>query len=294
MIYKKRIKRLINNQKGFSLIELVVSVAIFAITMLIVTQIFKIVLDGQRRAIASQDMQEGIRYSYERMGKEIRMAQKDTVGNCAGLNKVYSTTDGNDLKFLNYHGDCVRYYLDGDRLTVSLVPVDKSSTKIGYITPASLTISNLKFSIIDNSDTLQARVTFKMHILAHLPTSIDQNLDVQTTLSSRSYGSNSSNHSVEPPVAVTTVCGEADEDSTASITCPVGEVVKSIDFASFGNSTGSCGSFVLGNCNSSQSTSAVGGLCLGKNSCSVDASNDIFGDPCYGVVKHLSFQVSCQ
>jgi len=106
--------------------------------------------------------------------------------------------------------------------------------------------------------------------------------------------SNKSASTTENTPVSTTVCGSANEGSTASTTCPVGEVVKSIDFASFGNSTGSCGSFVLGNCNSSQSTSAVGGLCLGKNSCSVDASNDIFGDPCYGIVKHLSIELNCQ
>ena len=90
------------------------------------------------------------------------------------------------------------------------------------------------------------------------------------------------------------ICGNAGENGTAVLTCPTDQVITSIDFASYGLPTGSCGSYSLGSsCNATSSQSVVEAACLNNNSCSIGANNGVFGDPCPGIVKSLSIQAKC-
>ncbi|XP_056241397.1 L-rhamnose-binding lectin SML-like, partial [Seriola aureovittata] len=44
----------------------------------------------------------------------------------------------------------------------------------------------------------------------------------------------------------------------------------------------------------SNPTSKVAEICNGKNSCTIRASNSVFGDPCYGTYKYLEVAYVCQ
>ncbi|XP_078667374.1 L-rhamnose-binding lectin CSL3-like [Branchiostoma floridae x Branchiostoma belcheri] len=58
--------------------------------------------------------------------------------------------------------------------------------------------------------------------------------------------------------------------------------------------TGICSGPVLTtNCESSTSLSTVKSKCEGHSSCSVQASNSLFGDPCHGTVKYLEVTYQC-
>jgi len=52
-------------------------------------------------------------------------------------------------------------------------------------------------------------------------------------------------------------------------------------------------SFKTGTCNAANSTKIVEMYCLGKPNCTVPVQTNVFGDPCYGTVKHLSVQATC-
>jgi len=89
-------------------------------------------------------------------------------------------------------------------------------------------------------------------------------------------------------------CAEANEGTTPTLSCPAGQAITSIDFASFGTPTGTCGGgFSKGTCDASTSLSNVKAACVGKNSCSVVAGNGVFGDPCAGVAKQLKVKYTC-
>uniref|UniRef100_A0A3P9DMW7 SUEL-type lectin domain-containing protein n=1 Tax=Maylandia zebra TaxID=106582 RepID=A0A3P9DMW7_9CICH len=47
-------------------------------------------------------------------------------------------------------------------------------------------------------------------------------------------------------------------------------------------------------CSSQTSTSVVAKSCNGKNSCTISASNSVFGDPCVGTYKYLEVDYTCQ
>ncbi|MDF1758841.1 MAG: hypothetical protein P1U74_11205 [Legionellaceae bacterium] len=74
------------------------------------------------------------------------------------------------------------------------------------------------------------------------------------------------------------MCERVNEGQIASITCPT--TLTSIDFASYGTPTGTCGSYAISACNAATSVAVVTANCLSNNSCTVSASNVVFGDPC--------------
>jgi hypothetical protein len=88
-------------------------------------------------------------------------------------------------------------------------------------------------------------------------------------------------------------CAQANEGSSASLSCPSGQIINSIALASYGTVTGTCPDFVKGTCHSSNSQAKVESLCLNKGSCSVPANNAVFGDPCSGKPKKLAVLFTC-
>ena len=89
------------------------------------------------------------------------------------------------------------------------------------------------------------------------------------------------------------VCGSADENATVVLSCPKDQVVVSVDFASFGNPSGSCGAFAKGTCDASGAWKAVTDACLEKSTCTVRAAADVLGDGCFGQKKTLRLQAAC-
>lgn len=73
-IFKK-----INNEKGISLVELVVAVSVFSIMVTAASGIFINALKAQKTIVAKQNVADNLRYVMEFMVKEMRMAQTDTV-----------------------------------------------------------------------------------------------------------------------------------------------------------------------------------------------------------------------
>jgi len=88
-----------------------------------------------------------------------------------------------------------------------------------------------------------------------------------------------------------TVCGTADEGGTVVMTAPPGKTFTSIVFASYGNPTGTCGSFSLGGCHATNSVSVVSSYLIGNGgTINIPATNVVFGDPCVGTFKRLYIQ----
>jgi prepilin-type N-terminal cleavage/methylation domain-containing protein len=180
------LKRIIENKKGVTLLELTVAVAIFSVVVLSAMQIFKMVIDGQQNAIAGQNLQESMRYALEVMSKEIRMAQKGTGGICYGLDdNVYLTENGvlpgNELYLKSYKDECVRYQINNDRLKI-----ERDGTS-GFITPDEIAVSDLEFIVTDIDSDQQARVTILMDVEAVGKEIHKQSMKIQTTISSRYY-----------------------------------------------------------------------------------------------------------
>lgn len=88
-----------------------------------------------------------------------------------------------------------------------------------------------------------------------------------------------------------------DVKSGAQLTCPGDKVIKEVEFASFGDPYGACGTYKLGTCNSANTLKVVEENCLGKNKCAIPLSREVFDeksrDPCPDITKTLAVQVRC-
>lgn len=187
----KIIKKLIKDNGGMTLMELIVAVALFTIIMLSVTSIFQLVIESQRNAIASQNLQEGMRYYMEIISKEIRMARRSD-GICpanpppSGINRIYNIDGVNKLYFKNKNNKCVSYYLSGGQLMI------RKDDSIATATPNELRINSLNFSVNDNTitdppTTIQPKITINMDAEVIGKEMHKQKIKLQTTISSRFY-----------------------------------------------------------------------------------------------------------
>jgi hypothetical protein len=89
------------------------------------------------------------------------------------------------------------------------------------------------------------------------------------------------------------VCGMGAEDQNVVLSCPAGQVITSVVYAGYGTTTGACGAFAAGACKSADAVEIVRTFCVGRQSCTVSARNDVFGDPCNKTVKALAVEVAC-
>jgi len=178
-------------ESGVSLIELIVAMALFSVLILSSTQIFKMVIDGQRSAISAQNVQENIRYAMEKMSKEIRMAViSNQTCDSAAIYKVYNTADSDrEIYFKNKDGKCITYYLENNRLKI-MVGLGAGAIA-DFITPAKIEVSNLKFFADDDLIAAfhgkQPYVTMVMDVKAIGLAIHEQKMKIQMTVSSRYY-----------------------------------------------------------------------------------------------------------
>jgi hypothetical protein len=80
-----------------------------------------------------------------------------------------------------------------------------------------------------------------------------------------------------------TIQGTVDEHGTLTLTAPDGYKIGGIQFASYGTPV----DYQISECHAVNSVAVVEAAISG-NSLSIEAINDVFGDPCHGVGKRLS------
>lgn len=186
----------INRKKiGFSLIEVLVATSLFAIILTAALNIFKLVIDSQRGAIATSNVEESLKYFLEVTAKEIRMARRNQLV-CpapAVSGEIYSTglVNGNDgLFFLNYRGECVQYSLETNN-GVQRFKITRGGNT-GYISPAKIYIDELHFIVGPEGGANNSQPTVTMELVAHAvgKDSAKSQMRIQTTLTSRYYKTN--------------------------------------------------------------------------------------------------------
>ena len=163
---------------GFTIIELVVVMAVFLFIIGAAISIFISVVQSQKKVLSEQQLVNQISYTEEYMSKALRMATVDTTGNCLGAdNKGYIyllTRNDSDsslfrgIKFLNQSDEiCQEFFIDNvtpDRTTPLILndstnPVvlkelkgldglsDSSDIDAVPLTSASLKINFIRFSV---------------------------------------------------------------------------------------------------------------------------------------------------
>jgi len=152
-------------KNGYTLIELLIALAVFTVVVAAPTGFFVSAIKGQQKALASQELYDNVSYVLEYMSRALRMARKDLDGSCSligATNMNYELTrEGKGIIFLNYAGKCQEFYWDGNHL---MEIRDKTES-------FQLTSSNIKVSkfMINGSgwsqtDNIQPKVTLFLEV----------------------------------------------------------------------------------------------------------------------------------
>jgi prepilin-type N-terminal cleavage/methylation domain-containing protein len=187
------INKIKKEEAGFTLMEVLISISLFVVIILSVTSIFKLSIDGQRSAIATQNVQESLKYFLEVTAKEMRMAQKNN-GVCTDIPddiifKIIPSEPSDILYFKNYYGECVRYFLadDGDNQRFKISRESNGETQSDFISPAKIVINNLNFVLNDAVSTTQPMVTINLNANAIGSGQFKSDMTLQTSVTSRYY-----------------------------------------------------------------------------------------------------------
>ena len=112
------------NNKGFTLLEMLISMAIFTIAVFIVmTSLFSIT-NVQKKVIAKQSAEDNLRFAFESMTKEIRTGKKFHCGTTPppltdSANCPFGSSAGTSFTFLNSVGQTVTYQVYNNQLVKS-------------------------------------------------------------------------------------------------------------------------------------------------------------------------------
>ena len=179
-----------NKLAAFSLMEVIISVSLFSIIILSMTGIFKMVISAQRGAIATQNVQESLKYFLEVINKEIRMAVRSD-GNCGvpegSIFFVAQDIRGNDMLFFkNFYEECVAYGTNSENDGLTHRFYISRDYVADYISPKQIDIKNLSF-ILNSDVQKQDLITISIQAQSLGAPEADADMVIQTSLSSRYY-----------------------------------------------------------------------------------------------------------
>jgi prepilin-type N-terminal cleavage/methylation domain-containing protein len=172
---------------AFTLLEVIVAVAIFAVIVLASAQIFQAVVSSQVTGFSETALQDDIRYSLEFFTRGARAAQRNTTtGTVCGVPAGYTYYYGDDsaLYFKSASGSCLIYYGQVDANGINRLMLSRD----GAVFPVSsdkLNIQNLKFIVVDSS-TVQPLVTINFTVESNINPNLPA-LDIQASVNSNWY-----------------------------------------------------------------------------------------------------------
>lgn len=160
-------------RKAFTLIETVVSIALFGFISVILVNIFVSSIRTQTRILQNQELMEQSSYSLEYMSRILRMAKKDIDGTCTGTADANYGVGTDSITFLAYDTRaedylCRRFLKDGDSVK-EMKSTDATSANLGTaqsITSSKVKVAGLTFGVTGNvvPDTVQPKVTIMINI----------------------------------------------------------------------------------------------------------------------------------
>lgn len=183
------------NKLGFTLIEVLVTVAVFVITMTVSSSIFINVNNLQQQTANMAKLQNEGRYVMEKMSKEIRGRELDYDAMNTAINNTTGETDTLIFKPDEF-GEIYEIFFD---LASNSIKIKINNSDQGVeLNSSEITVEKMQFIITPISDpyadsaditlAAQPRVTIMIVIKnKNVPEKYQKTLHLQTTISSKIY-----------------------------------------------------------------------------------------------------------
>lgn len=148
--------------RGYSLLELIVSLGLFSLVMLVVMGVYVTLLSVDREARASNQLSASLTFAVESMARSIRTG---TQYACNGSTSVPNCpSGGGSITFLNTENQTVTYLLRTDGSLGQCIGGSCTSSSAVALTDRRITINDLRFYVrgVGATDALQPYVTFAL------------------------------------------------------------------------------------------------------------------------------------
>jgi len=158
------------NEKGVTLMELIISLALFSIAVIVVLGLLSMGITAQRKVLALQNVQENARFFLEFIAKEVRMG-------------VISNSSASTLDIINQAEEGIRYSFINGNIERVTIPGNQG----GPINSTDVIVSGTFYTAgIGTADNLEPKVTISLSVQGS-GTKIEEQarIDLQTTLSQR-------------------------------------------------------------------------------------------------------------
>lgn len=183
-----------NNKSGFTLIELIISIAIFSFVLTAVTGIFFLSLKAQRQAVIEKETSENVRFALEFMSRSMRFAQRydgslPLPAGCLSNGVSFSIPSPGEIQFINIDNICVKFTLSANEIVYWGDVIGSPGVVSNLTFSSSATIDSLEFIIMgeNKSDFQQPRVTIIVSAsgAGSAPEAQGVKINIQTTVTSR-------------------------------------------------------------------------------------------------------------
>jgi len=165
-IKSKNKKTILTGRQGFTLLEMIVAIAVFTVVMTMAMQSILNINDVQKKIESFRTVSDNLNFALDAMSREIRTGRN------------YSST-GAEFSFTNAKSEYVTYYLESGQL-VRLADSDKFP-----LTDSKIIISELAFALVGESpgDNLQPKVRINLSASAGMKNKESTKINLQTSVS---------------------------------------------------------------------------------------------------------------
>lgn len=169
-------------KEGFSLLEMLVALSVFAVAATVSAGALLNISDAQQKILALRVTQDNLNYALDVIGKEIRTGTSYHCGSDISTSPLDCPSGGSSFTFINANGQTVTYKLDSQRLAVS-----KNGGWQYLTSPDLVIIDQLSFYTIGApaGDNHQPRVTIILRGMAGIKEKVKSHFNIQTTVSQR-------------------------------------------------------------------------------------------------------------
>ncbi len=183
------------NSKGFTLVEILVSIFIFTVIMGAIMNLLVSTIQSQIAALKDQKVTSEVSYIMEYTSRALRMAKRDVDGDCIGENNNYLLVGeggayGSIIRFLSYNGECQEFGLNEEEGKIyERKSNDGTSAGLSsqvYLTSAEVTVEQIVFHKAGSDWHLGGDNQSKVMINMRINSKEGRNpMNMQTTVSQR-------------------------------------------------------------------------------------------------------------
>jgi len=184
----------IKNSKAFTMVETIVSIALFGFISIVLVNVFVSAIKGQTRILQNQELMDQSTYVLEYMAKILRMAQNDTAGVCTGIAGANYGIGSDSINFIAYdsiEGEyrCRQFILENNVIKEKR-STDESAANLGTsqaMTSSKVRVEGLTFGVTGNvvGDLVQPKVTVMVKMESNVSLNPPE-IIIQTSVSQRS------------------------------------------------------------------------------------------------------------